>query len=65
MTLVRENAVKFLFSILLEMCEYVSVKFKVDRLDSFCTEAPQVSTNQKPFPGKIPLTMKTTTSYSL
>ena len=39
------------------MCE----KFKVDSLRRFYTEAHQVFIIWKPFPSKIPLTMKTVT----
>ena len=50
-----------LFSTLLETC----AKFKVDRLSRFRTGARQVFTTQKPFPSKMPLTMKTAASNSI
>ena len=43
----------------------VYVKFKVDQVNCFRTEARQVLTTQKLFPSKIPLTMKIATSNSL
>ena len=43
----------------------VCAKFKVDRLSSFRIGARHMLTTQKCFPGKIPLTLKTTTSDSL
>ena len=39
-------------------------KFKVYRLSSFGSEARQVFTTHKPFPGKIPLTKKSPTKSS-
>ena len=42
-----------------------SIKFKIDRFRRFRTEARQVFNTQKPFPSKIPLTMKTVTPNSL
>ena len=40
-------------------------KFTVDRFSRFRTGARQVFTAHKPFPGEIPLTMKTATLHSL
>ena len=43
----------------------VHAKFTVDPLSRFRTGACQVFTTQKPFPGEIPLAMKTATPNSL
>ena len=40
----------------------VCANFKVDRLSRFCTESWNALSPRKPFPGKIPLTVKTATS---
>ena len=43
----------------------VHAKFTVGPLSRFRTGACQVLTTQKPFPGEIPLAMKTATPNSL